>query len=156
MGTWNNHVLWHLYILQRFIVDLWCSFYWSGLTDLKVWITNYITPRVSVSEIKTVPLVPGQQLFTHFFTNKCLNFSKFWSWLAFFSTKVLYTAWFQMECKIYLCLNLTNLPLDKMAAFLQTIFSNAFSWLKKIVFWLTFCWSLFLRAQLTITQQWFR
>ena len=51
---------------------------------------------------------------------------------------------------------LTPLPLDKMATILQTIFSDAFSWMKNVVFWLKFHWSLFLRVQLTITQHWVR
>ena len=38
---------------------------------------------------------------------------------------------------------LTHLPLDKMAAILQTMFSDAFSWMKSFVFWLKFHWSLF-------------
>ena len=49
-----------------------------------------------------------------------------------------------------------HLHLDKMAAISQTICSDAFSWMKSFVFWLQFHWSLFLRAQLTITQNWFR
>ena len=51
---------------------------------------------------------------------------------------------------------ITQLPLDKMAAILQTIFSDAFSWMKIFVFWLKFHWNLFLRVQLTIFQHWFR
>ena len=51
---------------------------------------------------------------------------------------------------------LTHLPLDKMSAISQTIFSDAFSWIKSFVFWLKFHWSLFLRVQLTISQYWFR
>ena len=51
---------------------------------------------------------------------------------------------------------LTYLPLDKMAAISQTIFSNAFSWMKNFVFWLQFHWRLFRRVQLTILQHWFR
>ena len=47
-------------------------------------------------------------------------------------------------------------PLDKMAAISQTIFSDAFSWMKIFVFWSQFDWSLFLRVQLAITQHWFR
>ena len=47
-------------------------------------------------------------------------------------------------------------PLDKMAAISQTIFSDAFSWMKNFEFWLKFHWSLFPRAQLTISQHWFR
>ena len=39
-----------------------------------------------------------------------------------------------------------------MAAILQTIFSDAFSWMKSFVFWLKFHWSLFLKVQLTISQ----
>ena len=33
---------------------------------------------------------------------------------------------------------LTHLPLDKMAAISQTIFSDAYSWMKHFVFWLKF------------------
>ena len=46
---------------------------------------------------------------------------------------------------------LTHLPLDKMAAISQTIFSDAFPLIKFFVFLLKFHWSLFLRVQLTIT-----
>ena len=41
---------------------------------------------------------------------------------------------------------LTLLPLDKVAAILQTIFSYAFSWMKSSLFWLKSHWSLFLRV----------
>ena len=51
---------------------------------------------------------------------------------------------------------LTHLPLDKMAAISQTIFWNAFPWMKSLVFWLKFHWNLFLRGQLTITKHWIR
>ena len=46
-------------------------------------------------------------------------------------------------------------PLYKMAAISQTTFPNALSWKKNFEFWLKFHWSLFLKAQLTITQHWF-
>ena len=46
--------------------------------------------------------------------------------------------------------------LDKMAAISQTIFSDAFSWLKGFVLWSKFHWSLFPNVQLTINQHWFR
>ena len=36
---------------------------------------------------------------------------------------------------------LNHLPLDKMAAFSQTIFLDAFSWMKGVLFWLKFIWS---------------
>ena len=52
------------------------------------------------------------------------------------------------------CPFLTHLPLDKMAAIPQPIFSDAFSWMKSFMFWLKFHWSL-LRVQLTATQHWF-
>ena len=44
----------------------------------------------------------------------------------------------------------THLPLDKMAAILQTVFSDVFSWMKSFVFWIKFHWSLFLKVQLSI------
>ena len=37
-------------------------------------------------------------------------------------------------------------PLDKMAAFSHTIFSDAFSWIKGFVFWIKFHLSFFLRV----------
>ena len=52
-------------------------------------------------------------------------------------------------------INLTHLPLDKMAAISQTTFSNAFSWMKMLEFPFKFHWSLFLRVQLTISEHWF-
>ena len=51
---------------------------------------------------------------------------------------------------------LTHWGRDKMAAVSQTMFSNAFSWMKMYEFRLKFHWSLFLRLQLTIFQHWFR
>ena len=51
---------------------------------------------------------------------------------------------------------LTHWGRDKMAAISQTMFSNAFSWMKMYEFRLTFHWILFLRFQLTIFQHWFR
>ena len=47
-------------------------------------------------------------------------------------------------------------PLDKMAIISQTTDSNAFSWMKKSVYWLEFHWKLFPRVQLIIIQHWFR
>ena len=41
-----------------------------------------------------------------------------------------------------------------MASVLQTLFSDAFSWMKIFVFWLKFNWSLFLRVQFTIALCW--
>ena len=41
-------------------------------------------------------------------------------------------------------LNQVNLfPMDKMAAISQTVFSYAFSWMKRFVFWLKFRWQKF-------------
>ena len=51
---------------------------------------------------------------------------------------------------------LTHWDRDKMAAILQTTFSNTFSWMKIYEFWLRFHWSLILRVQLTIFHHWFR
>ena len=49
-------------------------------------------------------------------------------------------------------LNLTHWGRDKMTAFSQTIFPNAFPWMRKYEFRLKFHWSLFLGVQLTIFQ----
>ena len=51
---------------------------------------------------------------------------------------------------------LTHWKRDKMIDILQTTFSNALSWMKMYEFPLRFHWNLFLRAQLTIFQHWFR
>ena len=51
---------------------------------------------------------------------------------------------------------LTHWDRDTMAAIFQTTFWNAFSWMKIYEFRLKFHWSLFLGAQLTIYQHWFR
>ena len=52
--------------------------------------------------------------------------------------------------------SLTHWGWEKMAAISQTTFSSAFSWMKMFEFRLKFHWSLFLRAQLSISQHWFR
>ena len=44
---------------------------------------------------------------------------------------------------------LTNWGLKTMVAILQMIFSNAFCWIKIIIFWLKFQWALFLSTRLT-------
>ena len=51
---------------------------------------------------------------------------------------------------------LLHLPLDKMAAISQMIFSDALLWMKIFVFWLKFHWSLFLSFQMTKAEHWFR
>ena len=50
---------------------------------------------------------------------------------------------------------LTHLPLDKMAAILQTTLSYAFLWKETFVFWLKFHWCLFPRVQLHQPRLWF-
>ena len=52
--------------------------------------------------------------------------------------------------------SLPHLPLDKMAAILQTTFSNAFSWMKNFVFRFEFPWSSSLMVQLAMSQHWFK
>ena len=42
-------------------------------------------------------------------------------------------------------------PLNKMDAISQTVFSDAFPWMKSFIFLLKFHWSLFIRVRLTIT-----
>ena len=52
--------------------------------------------------------------------------------------------------------HLTHWGLVKIVAISQTIFSNAFSWMEMYEFRLQFSWSLFLRFELAISQNWFR
>ena len=51
---------------------------------------------------------------------------------------------------------LTHWGRDKMAAISQTMFWNAFSWMKMYEFCLRFLRNVFLRIELTIFQHWFR
>ena len=51
---------------------------------------------------------------------------------------------------------LTHSGRDKTAAILQMTFSNAFSWMKLIVFLFKFHWNMFPGVQLGICQPWFR
>ena len=62
--------------------------------------------------------------------------------------------WQSRNCRLWWLIN--SSPPGQMAAISQTIFSDAFSWMKNFVFWIKFHWSLFLRVQLTIAQHWFR
>ena len=50
----------------------------------------------------------------------------------------------------------THLSLDKMADISHMMSSEAFSSIKRFVFWFKFHWRLFLRVQLTIIYHWFR
>ena len=71
-----------------------------------------------------------------------------------------FLGWFNAKKNVtpvhYHSFALTHLPFNKMAAISQTIFSDAFSWMKIFIFWLKFHRSLFPKVQLTITQHWFK
>ena len=71
------------------------------------------------------------------------------------SAKVAKRLW-NCHCNKHSCPDLTHLPLEKMAAISQMIFSDAFLWMISYVFWLKFHWRLFLRVQLITSQHWFR
>ena len=51
---------------------------------------------------------------------------------------------------------LTHWGWIRMAAISQTTLSNSFYWMKMFLLWFKFHWSLFLAAQLTTNQYWFR
>ena len=59
-------------------------------------------------------------------------------------------------CQPILPVCLTHWGRNKMAAFFQMMFPNAFSWKKLYEFRLRFHWRLFLRVQLTIYHHWLR
>ena len=86
-------------------------------------------------------------------------------WVGLHHDKFFLCVWIQFAWLIYSWLRidepigfeqLTQHPLDKMAAISQTTFSDAVSWMKSFVFWFEFHWRLFLRVQLTISEHWFR
>ena len=51
---------------------------------------------------------------------------------------------------------LSHLPVDNKAAISQMTISNVFLWIKSLLFWFEFHWSVFLRIQLTISHHWLR
>ena len=58
----------------------------------------------------------------------------------------------QHECSgLHPSCQITHLPLDKMAAISQTIFSDALTWMRSVVFWLKFHLHLYLRVQCLLT-----
>ena len=82
-----------------------------------------------------------------------------WKWdyhnIAIVIHKQIYLKISSAKCQPF-CQGIFSSPVDKMAAVSKTIFSVAFSWMKRFVFWLKFHWSLFLRVQITIFHHWFR
>ena len=80
---------------------------------------------------------------------------KSFSGYQWFRKNVLWIRWRCSNCPARYLRGLTHFALDKMAAIPQTIFSDAFSWMKSFVFWLKFHWSLSLRVQLAISKHWF-
>ena len=92
------------------------------------------------------------------------SFIKFLFWFLVILTKCLLTCQWYLKNKgnsrrfhdpIMHC-SISYLPLNKMAAVSQTVFSDAFSWMQSFIFWLKFHGCLFLRVQTTIAQYWFR
>ena len=54
------------------------------------------------------------------------------------------------------CLYLTYQGRDKMANNLEMAYLNSFCYMTVVVFWFQFQWNMFPRAQLTISQHWFK
>ena len=71
-------------------------------------------------------------------------------------TEFFISLWRRILLACVITVTLTHWGRDTMDAISQTTFANAFSWMKMFKFLLKFHWSLFLRAQLTIFQHWFR
>ena len=61
--------------------------------------------------------------------------------------------YFQLVTRRFLSPN-SKCDISDVAVFSQTIYSDAFLWIKSFIFWLKCHWSLFLRVQLTIIQHW--
>ena len=97
----------------------------------------------------------------YLYKHDILGFTRWHQWWEIISKYI--TLDFTIHCQlIFHCslkhrsLMLTHLPLDKMTAISQTIYSGEFSWMKSPVFLLKFHWSLSPMIQLIITQHWFR
>ena len=56
----------------------------------------------------------------------------------------------------FVIITLTCWGQNKIATVLQTTFSKSFSWIKIVLFWLKFHWTLFPRVQLILNQHLFR
>ena len=86
-----------------------------------------------------------------------------WIYDIYYDMNILYTYYTRITRSVPLLLVarssvtlvLTRLPLHKMAAISQTVFSDAFWWIK-CLFWLHFQWTLFPSVQLKIKQHLFR
>ena len=121
-------------------------------SDLRRLCTHYDITAMKFNTLymnKQMPVVDN--IFKHIFFKKMISLQSTFHWLLSFS-------WVPLTISHNgLSLNsLTHLPLDKMAAILQTIYSDAFLWMKNFVLWLKSYWSVFLSVQLTINQHWFR
>ena len=79
-----------------------------------------------------------------------------WKWHGYFSIWGFTGKYFSLVSQKCVYALLTHWGWDKMAAILQTTFSNLFSWMKMYEIRLKLHWSLFLQVQLTIFQHWFR
>ena len=81
---------------------------------------------------------------------KYITVPHLWCSITFYlSIRHLMNIWGMRVIQWFAAVRLAHLSLDKMAAILQTIFSDAFSWIKRFVFRFKFHRSLFVRAQFT-------
>ena len=85
-----------------------------------------------------VAILSWPQSGIHMTSSKCVNTCALWEMLLTNPPH-----WWNIQIS-------THLPMDKMAAISQTIFSDAFLWIKRFGFWLKFQWSMSVRVQLTI------
>ena len=119
------------------------SIYWNDLINL-VNTEYHIINAIYILHNSNTATAHAFEIICHANQFKYFLYIQMWLWLT-------------MWCKNSgLCQApvLIHLPMDKMAAILQAMFSIAFSWMKFFVFW--FHRSLFLRVQLTISDDWFR
>ena len=143
--------------------SLTSTVYWCIASKLKVpifffmkWTTRFCVLIYQCSISLTLAVLQRQKSLpdigsTNYMSAAWLPWDSQWS-LA--STPWAMNLYFKFRA-IYFWL-LTHWGRDKMAAFSQTTFSNAFSSMKMFEFRLQFHWSLFLWFELTILRHWFR
>ena len=111
-------------------------------TSLRIWFTNKLN-TIHVSNIWFRVYAVDYIINILVSDNKCSNLDNI------FGASI--TQWFHKPES-----DILHWVRDKTAAISQIIFLNAFPWMKMHEFRLRFHWSLFLSAQLSIFQHWFR
>ena len=149
-GPWRDPVRVHRN--QHIWGAMWDMEHSPAMVSLHIYKTMQMTKRHKVWYKKQVPKSIGTLTVLRCILGCKLGNLGFNRWWLIARTS---SQWGKF-CLFKFHLTLTHWGRDKMDAISQTMFSNAFSWIKIYEFCLRFHWSLFLGVQLTIFHHWFR